>query len=83
MLTSPYLSDLLQSTASPPDASSDFGSALSAVRMAEADLRFAVEVLEASMGANDRSEALHMRDKAMRELIHALQRMQKALEGAP
>ena len=83
MLSSPSLSDLLQSTVSPPDATSDFSSALRAVRMAEADLRYSVDVLEHSVAPKDRSRALHMRDEAMRGLISALQRLRTALQDTP
>lgn len=82
MLTSPSLYEVLQSTASPPDAASDFSAALHAVRSAEADLRYTVEVLETSMGPRDRSEALHRRDRALRNLICALQRLRESLWGA-
>lgn len=80
MLSSASLSDLLQSTISPPDATSDFAAAMSAVRMAEADLRYSVDVLEHAAAPKARSHALHMRDEAMRGLIVALQRLRTALQ---
>ena len=83
MLSSPFLSDLLQSTASPPDESSDYGAALRAVRLAEADLRYSVDVLEHAVAPADRSQALHLRDEAMRGLIVALQRLRIALQDTP
>jgi hypothetical protein len=83
MLSSPSLFELLQSTVSPPDATSDFSSAMRELRMAEADLRFAVEVVEHARAPGDRSRALHLRDEAMRGLIVALQRLQIALQDTP
>lgn len=83
MLASPYLSDLLQSTASPPDERSDYSSALRAVRMAEELLRYSVDTLEHAISPRDRSNALYMRDQSLRSLIHSLQRLRIALQDTP
>lgn len=83
MISSPSISELLQSTVSPPDAANDYCSAMHALRIAEADLRFAVDVVEHARAPADRSRALHLRDEAMGELICALQRLRTALRYAP
>ena len=83
MMTSPLFADLLELVPTSPAAAGDVATALRELRVAELNLRNVVESLEGSDAAVDRSPGLRRRDLAIRSLIFALQRLQKALEDAP
>ncbi|MEO7520659.1 MAG: hypothetical protein ABIW79_02465, partial [Gemmatimonas sp.] len=80
MLSSPLLSELVRTLGSVPDPAGGLGTVIRGVRVAEADLRLALDDLQESPSQLERTICVARRNQAMRELIGALQALHRLLE---
>lgn len=80
MISSPLLTELVRTLSSVPDPAGGFARALSGVRVAEADLRHALDDLQESPSQLERKICIARRNRAMRDLIVALQTLHRMLE---
>lgn len=80
MISSPLLTELVRTLSSVPDPAGGFATAIRGVRVAEADLRLALDDLQESPGQLERKICIARRNQAMRDLIVALQTLHRMLE---
>ena len=80
MISSPLLTELVRTLSNVPDPAGGFASTIRGVRVAEADLRRALDALQDASTVPERQRCILHRNKAMKDLIVALQALHHMLE---
>jgi len=80
MISSPLLTELVRTLSSIPDPAGGFAIAIRGVRVAEADLRLALDDMQDSPSQLESTICIARRNQAMRDLIVALQALHRLLE---
>ena len=80
MISSPLMTELVRTLSNVPDPDGGFASTIRGVRVAESDLRRALDDLQDAPSHPERQRCIARRNTAMRELIVALQALHRMLE---
>lgn len=80
MISSPLLTELVRTLSNVPDPAGGFASTIRGVRVAESDLRRALDDLQDAASQPERQLCIVRRNKAMKDLIVALQALLRMLE---
>lgn len=79
MISSPLLTELVRTLSNVPDPAGGLASTMRGVRVAESDLRRALDDLQEAPTHPERQLCIARRNKAMQELIVALQALHRML----
>lgn len=80
MISSPVLAELVRTLSNVPDPAGSFASSIRGLRVAEQDLRLALEELQGAPSQLERQICIARRNRAMEDLIVALQSVSKVLQ---
>jgi len=80
MISSPLLTELVRTLSNVSDPAGGFASTMRGVRLAESDLRRALDDLQDAPTQSQRQRCIARRNDAMRDLIGALQALHRMLE---
>ena len=80
MISSPLLTELVRTLSNVSDPTGGFAGTVRGVRLAESDLRCALDDLQDAPSQPARQLCIARRNKAMRDLIVALQALHRMLE---
>jgi hypothetical protein len=83
MISSPLLSDLVRTLRNVPDPAGNLSACVRGLRMAEADLRRALDDIESAPSRLERQICVARRNRAMQELVAALQDLTRVLQQEP
>ena len=80
MISSPVIAELVRTLSNVPDPVGSFATSIRGLRVAEQDLRRALEDLQGAPSQMERQICLARRNRAMEDLIVALQSVHKVLQ---
>lgn len=80
MISSPILTELVRTLSSVPDPAGAFATSIRGLRAAEQDLRRALDDVQAAPSQMERTICIARRNRAMQDLIMALQSVNQVLQ---